>query len=317
MIWKLAIALVFAATALPAHHVRAQAYPAKPVRIITPYPPGGIGDLGTRAVATRLEKLLGQPFVMQVMPGGNQAIAAAAVERATPDGYTLLLVSPTSLVLNPLTRKSLPYDPSAFALVSRTYSSPFMVYVSAQLPAATIGEFVALARKSPGVMNYGSIGEGSSPHLAVALFAQLANIQMTHIPYKDSPNYIAELINGNLHVLFTLFPLIKEGRVRTLAVASARRVEVFPDVPTLAEAGFPVEAGAWFGFVAPRGTPRRVVDRLASAVAEVVRDPALREQFARFVVEFESSTPEGFAQFVRQETERWGKMTATLGIKPQ
>lgn len=299
----------------------AQAFPSKAIRVVSPYPPGGIGDTTTRAVGTRLEKILGQPIVVQPMPGASQAIAASAVARAEPDGYTLLVASPTNLVLNPLTRASLGYDPAGFTLVSRMFSSPFIVVVGAQLPAATIGEFVALARKSPGAFNYGSIGEGSSSHLAAALFAQLADIRMTHVPYKGSSGTNVELINGNLHVVFDpgagTFPLIREGRLRALAVTSARRVAALPDVPTLAEAGIPLETGGWFGLAAPGGTPRAVVERLAAAVAEAVSDRALREQFLKFATEFEASTPEEFAQFVKRDAERWAKVAAALGIKPQ
>lgn len=321
MISKLVLVSAFAAATLCWGPARSQAYPVKPVRIVSPYPPGGIGDTTTRAVGIRLEKLLGQPIVVQPMPGASQAIAAAAVARAEPDGYTLLLASPTSMVLNPLTRSSLPYDPAGFALVSRMFSSPFIVVVGSQLPATTIGEFIALARKNPGAMNYGSIGEGSSSHLAAALFAQLADIRMTHVPYKGSSGTNVELINGNLQIIFDpgagTFPLIREGRLRALAVTTAKRVAALPDVPTLAEAGIPLEMEGWFGLVAPGGTPRPVVDRLVSAVAESVRDPALREQFAKFATDFEASTPEEFAQFVKRDAERWAKVAATLGIKPQ
>ena len=320
-IWKLFSAALCACATLLAGPAAAQPYPAKPIRVVSPYPPGGIGDTTTRAVGSRLEKVLGQPIVVQPMPGASQAIAASAVARAEPDGYTLFLASPTSLILNPLTRASLPYDPAGFELVSRMFSSPFIVVVGAQLPATTIGEFIALARKNPGAFNYGSIGEGSSSHLAAALFAQLADIRMTHVPYKGSSGTNVELINGNLHVVFDpgagTFPLIREGRLRALAVTSARRVAALPDVPTVAEAGIPLEAGGWFGLAAPGGTPRAVVDRLAAAVAEAVSDRSLREHFVKFATEFEASSPEEFAQFVKRDAERWAKVARALGIKPQ
>jgi len=319
---SITLAAAALALSLAAPITAAQAWPTKPVRVLVPYPPGGIGDTATRAVTTRLATQLGQPFVVENVPGGNQIIATQTAATAAPDGHTLLLVSPTSLVLNPLTRKSLPYDADKLALVTRTFSSPFFLITEPKLPAGTVAELIGLAKAKPRALAYGSLGDGSSAHLAAELFARTAGIEMTHVPYKGTAQSNVDLMNGTLQLIFFpgagSIPLIKDGRLKALAVTGTKRSPALPQVPTMAEAGvrgYDVES--WWGFAAPEGTPRAVLDRIAAAVAQAAADPALAAQFRAQAVEFQAETPEQFQAFYQAEKRKWGSLVQALDIKPE
>jgi tripartite-type tricarboxylate transporter receptor subunit TctC len=314
--------LIAAALVLAAGAAHAQAWPAKSVRMIVPYPPGGIGDTATRAVSARLSAALGQPFVIENLAGGNQIIGAQALARAPADGYTLFLVSPTSVVLHPILRRSLPYDPDKFTMVTQLFNSPMFLLVDPKLPANSVAELVALAKQKPGALTFGSNGEGSAVHLATEMFIQMTGIQMTHIPYKGTAQTNVDLMNGNLNMTFFpgagSLPLVKDGRLKALAVTTAQRSAALPDVPTVAQAGVKgYVADLWWGLAAPEGTPPAVAERIASAVAKVVADPTLKQQFAAQAVEFEASTPAGFTEFVRNERKRWGELVRRLNLPPQ
>ncbi len=315
-LWPMAVAMLVATGAL------AQGWPAKQVRIVVPYPPGGAGDLTTRAFASRFATRIGQPVVIENIAGGSQIIGGQAVAKSPPDGYTLLIASPTSMVLNPALRKTLPYSPDKLTLVSKLFTSPLFVIVSGKLPVNTLGDLVAYAKSRPGVLNYGSIGEGSATHLATALFAQITGTQFKHIPYKGSAGINPDLLSGELHMHFDpgagTLALVNDGRLKALAITGSKRSATLPNVPTVFEAGVGgYEVVSWWGLAGPEGMPRALAEQIAASVAQAVADPSLAEQAKKLAMEYEASTPEQFAVFVQAEKLRWGQVIQTLGLKPE
>lgn len=313
---SLAAALLLAGSAL------AQSYATKPVRIIVPYPPGGAGDLSTRAFAERFSAKIGQSVIVENMPGASQIIGGQAVAKAAPDGYTMVLASPTSMVLNPALRKSLPYAPERMTLISKLFTAPLFVIVSGKLPVNTLPELVAYMKARPGELNYGSIGEGSATHLATALFAQLTGTQMKHIPYKGSAGINPDLMSGVLQMHFDpgagTLALVRDGRLKALAVTGAKRSPTLPNVPTAIEAGVAgYEVVSWWGLAAPEGVPPALAKQIAAAVAQALADPALKDVALKFNIEYEATTPEQFTAFVQAEKQRWGQVIQTLGLKPE
>ena len=293
----------------------AQAYPTKPVRVVVPYPPGGVGDTTMRAIAQQLSESLGQPFVIDNKPGASQMIGADAVAKAAPDGYTLFLGSVTSLAINVSSQKKMPYDPvKDFAPVSMLYFSPMYLVVNPMVPAQSVKELVALAKAQPGKLSFASIGQGGSIHLAGEMFKSMAGVDITHIPYKGSAPAITDIIGGQVSLMFdagvSALPQVRAGKLRALAITTAKRVDSTPELPTVAEAGgLPnYEATLWFGLVAPAATPRDIVNRLSQELAKILRQPALQARFANLGVEFSASSPEEFATYIRAETLKWGKV---------
>ena len=293
----------------------AQAYPTKPVRDIVPYPPGGVGDTTMRAIAQQLSESLGQPFVIDNKPGASQMIGADAVAKAAPDGYTLFLGSVTSLAINVSSQKKMPYDPvKDFAPVSMLYFSPMYLVVNPAVPAQSVKELVALAKAQPGKLSFASIGQGGSIHLAGEMFKSMAGVDITHIPYKGSAPAITDIIGGQVSLMFdagvSALPQVRAGKLRALAITTAKRVDSTPELPTVAEAGgLPnYEATLWFGLVAPAATPRDIVNRLSQELAKILRQPALQARFANLGVEFSASSPDEFTTYIRAETLKWGKV---------
>ena len=293
----------------------AQTYPAKPVRVVVPYPPGGVGDTTMRAIAQHLSESLGQPFVIDNKPGASQMIGADAVAKAAPDGYTLFLGSVTSLAINVSSQKKMPYDPVRdFAPVSMLYFSPMYLVVNPAVPAQSVKELVALAKAQPGKLSFASIGQGGSIHLAGEMFKSMAGVDITHIPYKGSAPALTDIIGGQVSLMFdagvSALPQVRAGKLRALAITTAKRVDSTPELPTVAEAGgLPnYEATLWFGLVAPAATPRDIVNRLSQELAKILRQPALQARFANLGVEFSASSPEEFATYIRAETLKWGKV---------
>jgi len=293
----------------------AQAYPTKPVRVIVPYPPGGVGDTTMRAIAQQLSESLGQPFVIDNKPGASQMIGADAVAKAAPDGYTLFLGSVTSLAINVSSQKKMPYDPvKDFAPVSMLYFSPMYLVVNPAVPAQSVKELVALAKAQPGKLSFASIGQGGSIHLAGEMFKSMAGVDITHIPYKGSAPALTDIIGGQVSLMFdagvSALPQVRAGKLRALAITTAKRVDSTPELPTVAEAGgLPnYEATLWFGLVAPAATPRDIVNRLSQELAKILRQPVLQARFANLGVEFSASSPDEFATYIRAETLKWGKV---------
>jgi tripartite-type tricarboxylate transporter receptor subunit TctC len=311
-----------AAALLLAGGAFAQSYATKPVRIVVPYPPGGAGDLSTRAFAERFSAKIGQSVIVENMPGASQIIGGQAVAKAAPDGYTMVLASPTSMVLNPALRKSLPYAPERMTLISKLFTAPLFVIVSGKLPVNTLPELIAYMKARPGELNYGSIGEGSATHLATALFAQLTGTQMKHIPYKGSAGINPDLMSGVLQMHFDpgagTLALVRDGRLKALAVTGAKRSPTLPNVPTAIEAGVAgYEVVSWWGLAAPEGVPPALAKQIAAAVGQALADPALKDVALKFNIEYEATTPEQFTAFVQAEKQRWGQVIQTLGLKPE
>jgi tripartite-type tricarboxylate transporter receptor subunit TctC len=299
------------------------AWPARPVRIIVPYPPGGVGDTFTRSLAQQLAERLGQPVLIENKPGASQIIGAEAAAKAPADGHTLFLGSVTSLAINLRSMKRLPYDPQRdFAPIAMCFSTPLFLVVHPALPARTVGELIALARARPGQLTFASIGQGGSLHLAGELFKSMAGVDMTHVAYKGSAPALADVISGQVSMIFdagvSALPHVRSGRLRALAVTAARRNESTPDIPTIAESGVPgYEATIWFGLVAPSGTPPAIVGRLSSEVTQVVRSAPMRERFGPLGLDLAGGTPEEFAATIRSEIPKWGKVLQDAKIEPE
>ena len=309
---RLAVALLAGAVA-PAQARSADAggdYPAKPVRIIVPYPPGGLGDLFPRALAVGLAERLGQPVIADNRPGASQIIGAQLAAKAAPDGYTLFFGSVTSLAINVSAHRKLPYDPlKDFAPVSLCFSTPLYLITAPALPAASVKELIALARSRPGKLTFASGGPGSSTHLAAELFKSMTGVDIVHIPYKGAAPAVADIMAGHVDMMFegAGATYARDGKVRALAVTSLKRSASAPGLPTLIEAGVPgYEATIWFGIVAPAATPRAIVTRLARDIAMVLDQPRFRERLAN--LDIAPSTPEAFAQHIRSEIPKWRKV---------
>ena len=315
----LAAASLLAAVPALAHQA---AWPNKPVRIIVPYPAGGVGDLGTRTFAQRLSARIGQTVTIDNIPGGTQIVGMQALIKAPADGHTLILASPTSLVLNPALRTSLPYAPEKLAMVSKLFTSPLYVIASNKLPANNMKELVAYAKANPNAVNYASTGEGSATHLATALFGQMTGTSLKHIPYKGSANANGDLMSGEVHLHFDpgagTLALVRDGRLKALAVSSAQRTRSLPDVPTVMESGVPgYEVVSWWVLAAPEGTPKAVTEQIAAAVKATTAEAALQEQALKLSIDYAGSTPDELTAFVNNERTRWTGMVTTLGLKPQ
>jgi tripartite-type tricarboxylate transporter receptor subunit TctC len=307
------------ALAVPAPGAQAQAYPVKPVRIVSPYSPGGLGDLLPRAIAAGLTELLGQPVIVENRPGASMIIGTQAVAKAPADGYTLVLGSVTSLAINVSANRSLPYDPvKDFAPVSLCYVTPLYLVVHPSLPARSVKELVALARAQKGRLTYASGGNGSSNHLAGELFKTLAGVDMLHVPYKGAGPAMTDVMAGHVSLMFGAAGLneAKAGKVRVLAVTGAKRTAAAPELPTMQEAGVPgYEATIWFGLLAPAGTPAAIVARLSQDVNKVLSQPEMRERFAGG--DITPSTPEALAALIQREIPKWRKVFEAAGIAPQ
>lgn len=316
---KIALALLalcaFGSTAL------AQSWPTQPLRLIVPFPPGGVTDVMSRTVALRLAEELGQPVVVENRAGASGIIGAEAGAKAAPDGYTLTMGNISSLAINAATFAKLPYDPQkSFMPVSMVAIQPLLIAVHPSVPAKTVPELVALAKAKPGEVAYGTAG--SSIHLAVEQFAAVAGIRMNHIPYKGSAPAINDLVGGQIQVLFdpfsTLYPQVASGKVRGLAVTTEKRSSVAPDLPTLAEAGYPgFDVSSWQGIVVPAGTPQPVVDKLHTVLVKVLGEPGVKEQFAKQGAEAAPTTPQKFGDYISAEITRWKKVAQDAGVKPE
>ena len=292
----------------------AQNYPTKTIRVIVPYPAGGATDFFARLVFPKMGEALGQSVVVENRPGAGTAIGASEVARSAPDGYTLLLGDAGTYAFNPTLYKKLSYDPTKdFAPVSLTGRFALILAVNPATPAKSVQEFVAAAKSQPGRINYGAPGPGSPIHLAMEFFKQRAGLDMTPIPYKGGADAMNDLLGGRISAMFldiaSGLPQIKGGKLRPLAVASAKRVAALPDLPTIGESGYPgFEAWAWQGFVAPAKTPRPIVMRLNAEFAKVMSDPAIKQRLSESGFEPQTSTPEEFSSYMKSEIAKWAKV---------
>lgn len=298
------------------------AYPDKPIRFVVPYGPGGPGDAVSRLVGAGINKRLKQPVVIDLRPGASTIVGTEIVAKAPPDGYSILTISTTHAV-NPGLYKKLPYDPIRdFAPVTLMVATPFMLCVNPKVPANSVKDLVALAKAKPGALAFGSGGTGSSLHLTAELFNSQAGIRMLHVPYKGAGPAFIDLISGQVQVVFSStvssLPHVRSGQVRALAVTSLQRVSAAPDVPTLAESGFPgFESSSWFGVLAPAKTPSAIVQKLQETIADVLKSPEVREAFIGLGGESSGMPSAEFGRYFKAEITKWGKVVRDANISAE
>lgn len=298
----------------------AQTYPTGPLRIISPYPPGGGTDILARTIGQKLNERFSQPVVVDNRAGANGTVGAAYVAKAAADGHTMLIV-PAGYAANPALYKSLPYDQARdLAPVSHLASGPLVLVVHPALPVRSVKDLIALAKSRPGEINVGSAGNGSLPHLCAELFNAAAKVKLTHIPYKGSGTAIIDVMSGQVPVYFMnvlqSLPLIKTGKLRALGVTSPQRTAIAPELPAIAEAGLPgFDMTNWYGMLVPAATPRDVINKLQQEVARVLNLPELKERLAGEGMTVVGSTPEQFAAFLGRESAKYNRIIQAAGIK--
>ena len=302
---------------------QAQPYPAKPIHLIVPFPPGGGNDTVARAIAQQIGPDLGQPLVIDNKPGAGGAVGAELAAKAPPDGYTLFLAGVGSHVVNPNVHAKLAYDPvKDFAPVTLIASAPSVLVVNPSVPARTVAELTAYARAHPGKLNYASNGAGSAAQLAAAMYESMAGVKMVHVPYKGIAPAMTDLLSGEVQLMFgtvvALVPHIQAGKLRPLAVTSKTRSALLPDVPTMAESGLPeYEAGSWYGIMAPAGTPSEIIDRLHGGIVTALAQPDVAKRLAAEGAVVIGSTPAAFAAHLKRELARVGKVVRAAGIRAE
>jgi tripartite-type tricarboxylate transporter receptor subunit TctC len=308
--------LLFAAQAF------AQPYPSKPIRLVVGFAPGGAADFVARALQEPLSRSLGQPLVIDNRPGAGSSIAAEYVAKSAADGYTVLIASPSSILVNPLLSKHSTLQPlKDLAPVSKVSSSPLVVAVSPSVGVASLGDLIALAKKNPGKLNFASSGNGSAPHLAAVLFQSVAGVQMVHVPYKGGAPAVQSVLSGDTQLSFatppSVLPLVQAGRLRALAVTSRGRTPLVPGVPGMAEAGLPgYEISFWYGFFVPAGTPAEAVKKLFAATELALKAPETARTLAREGTETSGSrSPQDFAAFLAHDAELWQRLVKDSGVK--
>jgi tripartite-type tricarboxylate transporter receptor subunit TctC len=319
--WGISVIAAFCIAAAAPAPAQAQSYPSRAVTVVVPFGAGGGSDLLARLVAQQLEKRLGKPFVIENRPGGGTTIAAMSVIRATPDGYTLMQATSSTMAINVALAKHLPYDPvKDLVPVALLTSSPFLLTVSADSPVKSVADLIALAKAKPGALTYGSAGVGSMHHLSTELFLSLTGTRMIHVPYRSTPPAITDLIAGNIQVLFgdgpSVLPQAQQGKVRVLAVSSATRSEATPQYPTLQEAGVAgFESASWQMIVAPAQTPPEVVGLLNREVRTIFGDPEVKQELTRRGMGPQvTGAPDALLSYVKSEIERWSPIVHRAGI---
>ncbi|HEY1291255.1 MAG TPA: tripartite tricarboxylate transporter substrate binding protein [Burkholderiales bacterium] len=297
-------------------------YPTRPVKVVVPSPPGGGTDILARVLAQHFSKAFGQPFVVENKPGAGNMIGIESVARSPGDGYTLLVTAST-LALNSVLYKKVPYDPVRdFAPITLAATAPNVLVVNPALPVKSLAEFIALAKAKPGALSYGTPGIGTSPHLSMELLKSMAGIDLQHVPYRGTAAAVTDVIGGQIAAMFanalTAKPHVDSGRVRALAVSGPSRVEAFPTVPTVAEAGVPgYDAMQWYGMAAPAGTPAQIVGRLHAEAAKALQSNEMKEKLALDGAQPVGSTPAEFAALIRRELDKWTRVVRAAGIELQ
>ncbi len=299
----------------------AQDYPNHPIKVLVPWPPGQATDLAARMVSEKLVPALGQPLVIDNRPGAGGVIGSEVASKAAPDGYTLLAGSSGPISISPNVQK-VAYDPQKdFAPISLLAVNPYALVVNPSIPASNVKELIALLRANPGKYSFSSSGSGASSHLASVLFNSMANVNAVHVPYKGSSPSVSDLVSGQVAYTFETVPavitFVKSGRLRALAVSTARRSSAIPDLPTVAEAGeLPgYEMSGWIGFMAPAGMPRAISGRLSSEIRKVLEARDIKERFLALGLEPAGNTPEEFAEFLRKQNDRYGSIVKQANLK--
>jgi tripartite-type tricarboxylate transporter receptor subunit TctC len=317
MIRRLLLALLLCGS-LP---IAAQTYPAKPVRVIIPYPPGGGNDTLGRLFAAKLGERLGQPFVVENRPGAGTMIGTEAAAKSPPDGYTILLSSIATHALSPNLYSRVPYDPiKDFAPITLLGVAPTVLVVNSDLPAKNVQELIALARSKPGQFAYASGGNGTPPHINAEVFKSVAGIDLLHVAYKGGGPALVDLMAGRVHVMLdtaaSAMPHVRAGKLRALALSAPRRSPDLPDLPTFAEAGLPqYDTNAWYSMHAPAGTPPVIVRRLNAELVAILKDPDILARFKQLATDPVGNSPEEFAAFVRAELDKYARVIKAAGIK--
>ena len=310
---RIASTIVLAALAFSAPAASAQNYPARPVRVVVPFSPGGATDIVTRIVAQRLTEVWGQTVVVDNRAGAAGNIGGDIVAKAVPDGYTLLMTSGSIVTANRHMYRKMPFNPDTdLVAITNVASGPQIVAVNASFPAKSLKDFIAMAKAKPKTMNFGSAGVGTQTHLAAENFVTAAGIDVTHVPYKGEGPAIADLVAGQIHFvtpnLSAAIGFVKQGKLRALGVTSKERSKQVPDVPAVAETLPGFENLGWFGLVAPKGTPRAVIDKVYNDTAKVLQAAEVRTRFEQIGMQPVANTPAAFAQAIKEESVRWAKI---------
>jgi tripartite-type tricarboxylate transporter receptor subunit TctC len=314
----LALSLL-AAIAVPSE---AQPYPSRPIRLVVGFPPGGAADFVSRAFQEPLTKALGQPIVVENRPGAGSSIAAEHVAKSAPDGYTVLIASPSSILVNPLITPKAGFQPLRDLVpISKVSSSPLILAVNPAVGVNSVKELIAHAQRNPGKLNFATSGNGSAPHLAAVLFLRLAGVEMVHVPYKGGGPAVQSVLAGDTQLAFatppSVLPLVQAGRLRALAVTSRAATPLLPGVPGMGEAGLPdYEISFWYGFFVPAGTPADAIRKLFEATSQVVKAPQTARILAREGTETAgSNSPEDFAAFLAEDAKLWARLVKDSGAK--
>ena len=301
----------------------AQNYPVKPIRLVSPYPPGGANDILARIIGQKLGESLGQQIVIENRGGATGNIGAEYVAKAAPDGYTILMGQASNLTINVSLMSKMPYDPvKDLAPVTLVATTPNLLVVHPSLPVRTVKDLVALAKAKPGSVNYASSGSGSAGHLAGELFKRVAHIDMVHIPYKGAAPALTDVVAGQAQLYFTspisATPFVKGGRLRMVAVTSLKRSPSLPDIPTVAESGYPdFDVVSWWGILTPAGVPKEIIAKLHTEIVKVLALPEIKTKFADQGADVASDTPDHFAAYIKTEIAKWAKLIKELGVKSE
>jgi tripartite-type tricarboxylate transporter receptor subunit TctC len=317
---RLSLVAVAAVAALSSGSAWGQAYPNRPLRIVAPFPAGGLADVLARAVGDEMSKSLGQPVVVENRTGAGGNVGAEVVASSPPDGYTIMMSSAGILSINEFLYSKMPFDAgTAFAPITLVADMPVLLVVHPNTGITNVREFVAKTKAEPNKLNFGSPGNGTTGHLCLAGFLHTATVQITHIPYRGAAPAVQDLLGSQIDGLFENPPIIMEhikaGSIRALGVASRQRLSVLPDVPTMAEAGSPYECSSWFGLAAPARTPPEIITRLHKEAVAALNTPATQQRFATSGARLVGNTPQEFQAFITSERDRWGTMVRAAGIK--
>ena len=305
-----------------ASHAFAQPYPSKPIRLVVGFPPGGAADFVSRAFQEPLGRSLGQPIMVENRPGAGSSIAAEHVAKSAPDGYTVLIASPSSILVNPIITPKASFQPlKDLVPISKVSSSPLILAVNPAVPAGSVGELIAHAKKNPGKLNFATSGNGSAPHLAAVLFLRLAGVDMVHVPYKGGGPAVQSVLAGDTQLAFatppSVLPLVQAGRLRALAITSRAATPLIPGVAGMGEAGLAdYEISFWYGFFVPAGTPAEIVRKLFEVTSQVVKAPETARILAREGTETAGSgSPGEFGSFLVEDAKLWARLVKDSGAK--
>jgi tripartite-type tricarboxylate transporter receptor subunit TctC len=317
-VYSVFLALVLA---VPMPAAQAQSYPSKPIRFVVPYPPGGPLDVIARLLGAKVAESIHQPVIVDNKPGAGGNIGADAVAKSPPDGYTILMGAVATHAINPTLYAGIPYDAARdFIAVTQVASTPNVLVVNPSVPASNVKEFIAYAKANPGKLNFGSGSTGSAGHLAGELFKSMAGVDMVHVPYKGAAPAMQDLVGGQIQLMFdnlaSSLTQVRAGRIRALAVTTARRSALAPDLPTIAESGLPgFDISTWFGIFTPAGTPRDIVEKLHAEFTRALADREVRDRMLALGAEPVGNTPAEFAAYIRAEADKYARVIKASGAK--